>query len=265
LGSKPYQNAAWFRQKHVVEGWSIRKMSRKCEVDWRTIQRWGRKHGIPIKKQFEVGKQYPNLGPSPDLAYLLGVIAGDGCVSGYNRIYLGTKDYEFAQEFRRALKAIGLRANVIKRNTWNKGLKRQEHGWQCQAHSTVFVDWYNGLAQEQEEGIARQFPKEYLKGFFESEGTCIVDTRGSANVRFSNLDYELLLMVQRLLTLLGYESRIYESKYKEPFKGREVAEYKLNLLGSSEEKHGFIKRLNPCIKNRPYDYSDPNGLRGRKS
>jgi len=64
--------------------------------------------------------------------------------------------------------------------------------------------------------------------------------------------------------LLGYDSNIYERKYKEPFKGREVTAYRLSLLGSSEVKHGFIKRIKPVIKNRPYDYSDPNGLRGRK-
>jgi len=265
LGSKLYQDPVWFKQKHLEEGWSIRKMARECGVGWTTIRYWGDKLGIPLQKPDKRNKQYPDLSPSPELAYILGVIDGDGCVSGYDRIQLGTKDYEFAQEFRRALKVIGLRANVTKNDYWNKDLQRQYHGRQCYAHSVVFVRWYNGLTQEQKEKIARQYPWGYLKGFYESEGSYYIGPNGDVNVRFSNLDYELLLMVQRLLTKLGYDSKNYETKFKSQFTGREVTEYSLHLLGSSEEKHEFIRKLNPCIKNRPYDYSDPNGLRGRKT
>jgi len=239
-------------------------MARECGVDWSTIWRWGRKHGIPLQKSDRGTKQYPNLEPSPELAYILGVIDGDGCVSGHNYIYLGTKDYEFAQEFKKALKVVGLRAKVTEQNYWNKDLKRQYFGWQCNASSIVFVRWYRGLTQEQKEEIVSQFPEQYLKGFFESEGTYHIGTDGSVRVYFSNFDYDLLLMVQRLLTLLGYESNIYESKFKSQFTGQEKTEYILSLLGTSEKKHEFIKRLNPVIKNRPYDYSDPKGRRGQR-
>ncbi|MBW2674510.1 MAG: hypothetical protein JRD89_14040 [Deltaproteobacteria bacterium] len=251
----------WLYNEHIKEGKSIRQIALEQGVHWNTIQRHLIKNGIPIQKH---GKQYPNLEPSPELSYILGVIAGDGYVSSHSYIELDTKDYAFAQEFRRALKAIGLRANVIERNHWIKNLKRQYHGWKCYIRSVVFVDWFNGLTQEQEEGIAGQYPWEYIRGMFESEGSYYVNTNGSAEVVFSNFDYNLLLMVQRLLTLLGYESNIYEREHKEPFKGREITEYSLHLLGSSKEKHEFIKKLNPVIKNHPHDYSDPNGLRGRK-
>jgi len=264
LSGKPYQEPVWFKQKHLKEGWSINKIARECGVGWSTIWYWGKKLGIPLQKSDMGTKQYPDLSPSPELAYILGVIDGDGCVSGHNDIRLGTKDYEFAQEFRRALKAIGLRANVNKKSYWNKNLKRQYHGWRCYANSAAFVRWYRGLAQEQKGRIVEQFPEQYLKGFFESEGTYTIHTNGSANVVFSNTDYELLLMVQRLLTMLGYESNIHESKFKGHFSGKEKTKYSLNLLGSSEEKHEFIRKLNPVIKNKPYDYSDPNGLRGRR-
>jgi len=264
LGSKLYQNPDWFKQKHLEEGWNIYRMARECGVSWDTIRYWGRKHGIPLQKHGTNDKQYPNLELSPELAYILGVIDGDGCVSGDGHIQLNAKDYVFAKEFEKALKAIGLRAKVTERNDWNKNLERQYHGWKCYAYSTVFVHWYNGLTQEQKEGIVRQFPEQYLKGFFESEGSYYLDTNGSVHVYFSNFDYDLLLMVQRLLTLLGYDSNIYESKHKGYFTGREVTSYRLSLLGPGAKKHEFIKRLNPCIKNRPYDYRDPNGLRGRR-
>jgi len=243
---------------------SMYQIAKEQKVTQMTIRRHLIKNNIPIRESNHGKKQYPNLYPSPELAYILGVIDGDGCVSGYDRIDLVTKDKVFAEEFAKALKAIGLRASVVERHFWNRDLKRQYHGWQCYAHSVVFVRWYRSLTQEQKEGIAKQFPEQYLKGFFESEGTYTIGADGSAHVHFSNLDYELLVMVQKLLTLLGHESRIYGSKHRGQFTGREVTEYMLNLLGSSEEKHEFIKRIKPVIKNRPYDYSDPNGLRGRE-
>jgi len=262
MGKKPYWSRKWLYKEYITEGKSIARIAREKGVANITIRYHLIKNDIPIRERGN--KQYPDLNPSPELAYILGVIDGDGCVSGHDHIYLGTKDYEFAQEFRRALKAIGLRANIGEGSYWNKNLKRQYHKWQCYAYSTVFVRWFKGLAQEQKEGIAKQFPEQYLKGFFESEGTYFIGSDGSTNVRFSNFDYELLLKVQRLLALLGYDSNIYESKHKGYFTGQEVTAYRLNLLGSSKEKHEFIKRIKPIIKNKPYDYSDPNGLRGRK-
>jgi len=247
-----------------VEGKSIDQIAFEQGVAWQTIQRHLVKNDIPIQKSVIGAKQYLNLEPSPTLSYILGVIDGDGSVHGNDRIELSVKDYAFAKEFETALKAIGLRANVIKDDYWKKDLQRQARMWKCYAYSAVFVRWYKGLTQEQKEGIARQYPKEYLKGMFESEGTYVIGPNGSVHVRFFNFDYELLLVVQRLLTLLGYESKIYESKFKGYFTGQEVTEYTLNLLGSSEKKHEFIKRIKPVIKNQPYDYSDPNGLRGRE-
>jgi len=260
-----YEDAGWLYREHVVKGKSVNQIAWEQDVGWGTIRRHLRKNGIPIQKSGMGTKQCPNLDPSPELSYILGIIAGDGCVSGHNCIELGTKDLEFAEEFREALKAIGLRANVIERNHWVKNLKRQERGWQCYANSVVFVSWFKGLAQEQKEGIARQFPWEYIRGMFESEGSYTIDSNGAVHVLFSNFNYELLLTVQRLLTLLGYESKIYERKRKGHFPGREVTEYRLELSGSSAKKHEFIKKPKPVIKDRPYDYSDPNGMRGRKS
>jgi len=261
---KLYWDKEWLYKEHIEEGKSINKIADEQGVAWQTIRRHLRKNNIPIQKQYEWSEQHPNLKPSPVLAYVLGVLDGDGSVNNGICIELVTKELEFAQGFEKALRSIGLRAYVRNNDHWNKSLQRQYRGWKCYANSVVFVRWYRNLTQEQKEEIARQYPKEYLKGFFESEGTYIIRTDGSVNVHFSNFNRELLLMVQRLLTLLGYESRIYERKYKDHFSGREVTDYRLNLLGSSEEKHEFIRRLNPVIKNKPYDYSDPNGLRGRK-
>jgi len=264
MGKKYNWSREWLYNEHIVKGKSINKIADEQGVSWATIRDHLIKNDIPIQKHGNSDKQYPNLEPSPNLSYILGVIDGDGSVNGVDRIELGTKDYEFAKEFETALKAIGLRANTRNNDRWNKSLKRQQRIQKCYASSAVFVDWYRSLLREQKEEIVQQFPEEYLKGMFESEGTYTIVTNGGVHVHFSNTDYESLLMVQRLLALLGYDSNIYEFKFKDYFSGQEKIQYRLNLLGSSEEKHEFIKRIKPVIKNQPYNYSDPNGLRGRK-
>jgi len=221
MEKKLYWSGEWLQNEHIIEGKSITQIAREQGVSDTTIRGHLIKNGIPIREPNHGKKQYPNLEPSPELSYILGVIDGDGSVHGYERIELDVKDYEFAQEFRRALKRIGLRANVIERNNWNKSLKRKWYGFRCYANSVVFVRWFNGLTQEQEEGIASQYPEKYLKGFFESEGACIIDMSGSAHVHFFNTNYDLLLRVQGLLALLGYESKIYKSKFKGYFSGQE--------------------------------------------
>jgi len=258
---KLYEIAEWLREEHIVKEKSVSRIAHEQGVSWSTIRYWLIKHKIPIQEYGNKNKQYPNLEPSPTLAYISGVLDGDGGISGDNHIKLGTKDFEFVK----ALKAIGLKSNVIKNDCWVKNLKRQYRELLCYAYSAVFVDLYNGLTREQKEEIAEKHPEEYLKGFFESAGTYAIRTDGNAHVYFNSFAYELLLMVQRLLTLLGYESKIYESKYRGYFSGREKTGYKLALLGSSVKKYEFIKKLDPVIKNKPYDYSDPSGLRGRRA
>jgi len=264
MAKKLNWNKEWLWNEYIIKEKSIAQIAREQKVGPTTIRRHLIKNDVPIRESDLGKKQYPNLEPSPALAYVLGILDGDGNVSGYDRTQLGVKDRVFAKAFAEALRAIGLRARVGKDGHWNKSLKRQYYGWQCQATSVIFVRWHNGLTRGQREEIATKYPWEYLKGFFESEGTYYISPGGSANVHFSNFNYALLLMVQRLLTALGYDSRIYEFKRKDHFTGREVTVYRLRLLGSSAKKHEFIKRLNPVIKNRPYDYSDPNGLRGRR-
>jgi len=58
--------------------------------------------------------------------------------------------------------------------------------------------------------------------------------------------------------------RFIKVSLKGIFQDKKKTKYKLSLLGLSETKHEFIKRIKPVIKNKPYDYRDPDGLRGRK-
>lgn len=66
-----------------------------------------------------LGFTQPKLTPSSSLAYILGVIMGDGYISVYKRkegthykIGLNVKEKKFALEFLSELKQIGLNPNI---------------------------------------------------------------------------------------------------------------------------------------------------------
>ncbi len=137
--------------------------------------------------------------PSNELAYIIGVLYGDGCVKVHGHHYdikLNTVDYEFADKFSRALAKL-LAKNVV-RPVWI-GLRRgRNYGWEVTYSSIAFYTWYKNQALEtskpyieHNKGTAKQF----LRGLYDSEG-CNYRCR---RISLYNNDVELLKYVQYLL------------------------------------------------------------------
>ena len=77
-----------------------------------TVMRWCKGLHDPRNRLNSV-----KLDPSPELAYVIGVIFGDGSVSFKKRDYkyrirLKVVDREFAEEFKRCLEALGLKPSL---------------------------------------------------------------------------------------------------------------------------------------------------------
>ncbi len=156
------------------------------------------------------------LEPSPELAYIIGVIFGDGSVSfrksgrSYNyRIRLKVVDKEFAEEFYECLRSIGLKPSFrLERD------RTRCDRWCVEANGKLL---YEFLKQPKEKlfDVARQFPTEFLRGFFDSEG-CVYwnERRKRLLITASNYDLELLQFVQKLLASLNIHSKIYLQAYE---------------------------------------------------
>ena len=120
------------------------------------------------------------------------------------RIRLKVVDREFAEKFKRCLEALGLKPSIrLERD------RSRCDRWCVEANSRVL---YEFLSQSKEKlfEIARIYPVEFLRGFFDSEGCVYLDiNRKKLTIRAGNYDLELLQFVQKLLELLNIHSKIY--------------------------------------------------------
>ncbi|ASJ14201.1 LAGLIDADG family homing endonuclease [Thermococcus radiotolerans] len=148
-----------------------------------------------------------NLEPSPELAYIVGAYLGDASVSERNyqyRIRLKVIDRDFAQNFEKALRAIG--ANP--RAGFEHNRSRANRWWVEVTNKELFM-FLKGPKEKLFE-VARAYPKEFLRGFFDSEGTVIFSKKSKMlYVSASNYDTEVLRLCQDLLDGLKIHSKIY--------------------------------------------------------
>ncbi|WP_456395721.1 LAGLIDADG family homing endonuclease [Thermococcus sp.] len=151
-----------------------------------------------------------NLEPSPELAYIVGAYLGDASVSERNyqyRIRLKVIDRDFAQSFERALRTMG--ANP--RTGFERNRGRANRWWVEVTNKELFM-FLKGPKERLFE-VAGAYPKEFLRGFFDSEGSAIVYPN-RARVEASNYDLEILELCKELLERLGIHSKIYKTKRK---------------------------------------------------
>jgi len=185
--------------------------SKGVKVSKATVIRWCKGLHDPFNRMNRV-----KLEPSPELSYVIGAFFGDASVNldnagkGYKyRIRLKVVDKEFAEEFKRCLEAIGLKPSLrLERD------KNRCDRWCVTAFSKSL---YLFLKQPKEKlfDVAKEYPIEFLRGFFDSEGCVTWDKkRKKLSVRACNYDLELLYFVQKLLASLNIHSKIYLQAYE---------------------------------------------------
>jgi intein-encoded DNA endonuclease-like protein len=168
------------------------EIARLKGVRRRTVSKWLKRLGIRARSQSEAFEIYfakhehwnkgkgirihPDLHMGTDLAYILGVLRGDGWVSDAKnswRIVLNQTREAFARSFEKALRNIGLNARTTV--LAHKGL------YMTRASSAEFVQWYKSLSLNQIEEMVqakRDFEIAFIRGFYESEGSNVSERRG---------------------------------------------------------------------------------------
>jgi hypothetical protein len=195
----------------------------------------------------------PDLQPNENLAYILGVMLGDGCVCKYRRerrIQLSTKSKEFAISFAEALKKMGLHPYIL----FTKLRKRSYGWWFLKANSTVFYEWYRSLSIDDIYRLLEtpSMKRAFIRGFYESEG-CLRRRYGYWNgkryicktyeLHMCNTNEKIIDLCLKVCGELGYDFSHHVYRY------RKGLIHRLYLAGGQKEIERFLGEIKPSIKN----------------
>lgn len=211
---------------------------------------YAKKFGIINKRR---KYNHPDLSPSPELSYLIGVLVGDGNItkSGYDyQIRLSAKDKEFVESFAEKLAIINHKSSSYSIRKNKRGL------YETQGRSKKLYYFIKGGNFW---SIAEAYPIEFITGFFDSEGTITKSSKWNTwHISFSNTDMELINFVQGLLNKLRIEARVYVDKRKgqkvprtkwakkDYYKNSDV--FKLQVL--AKDHHKFARIVHPSINRK---------------
>jgi len=187
----------------------------------------------------------PKLNNSKELSYIIGTILGDGWVTKHNYNYvigLSVTNKVFADEFSKALRVIGLNPNTTIERLNKKNINWKDR-YVVRANSKVFFEWYKKLGMKDIEKISKKYKPEFIRGFYDSDGSLQHRTINSWRVALYNSNRELIHFVKRTLESLGFKLSLYSSQ-------RDIRqrEYNLTLLGGTEEAKKFMEIIQPTIK-----------------
>jgi intein-encoded DNA endonuclease-like protein len=154
-----------------------------------------RKHD-PKRRDFH----HPNLNASPELAYIIGAIEGDGCVFYATigkvwKIRLHVTDRDFAEEFNISMaKVLQTQPHSVFKDTKSGKLGKKP----------VYNVWYTSknlcafLKSSQIYSVIESFPQDFIRGFADAEGSVSVQ-KYNFKVDISNTSIETLEFVKGLL------------------------------------------------------------------
>lgn len=249
------------RDLYWRSGFSLREIGELYGVWKTTVQDWMRELGIPTRTMSEAAKVsykrgrinartiHPKLSPSPALAYIFGVVLGDGCVSKGSKnhsshyyITLNVTDELFAKSFCDALEKIGIHPKIYGYWRTYRNQKSPRRVWYVRARSKVFYEWYKSLSLADIESLTRQFLEDFTRGFYESEGSFNLRSR---QVTITNTNKDVIELVKKLIEQLGFSVSMFR-----PYNGSNgrKTSYTISVLGSFNRKLEFIRQIEPCTK-----------------
>ena len=189
-----------------------------------------------------IPQYHPDLTPSENLSYILGVLRSDGSVNSRHSIRLSSRNKEFADRFALAMNSIGLPATVRSRSRKSRFSPMVKVIYISGVKSVTFSKWYMNLDDIKIKDIALGFPKDFLRGFYEGDGI-------ASSVGFCNSNINKLELARDCLLKLGFnppEPKKYLDPELRPDLLNKKPMYRF-LLGKPAGR-AFLKLIEPCIK-----------------
>ena len=228
------------------KGLSLPELAKIYGVSVKTVWRWMKKHGIPRRERDKAkfdkywkSERPVNLENKADLAYILGVMYGDGSLVFNPKTYgyilkLACKDEAFAKSFADALRRMGISPYV-----WHS---KKSGIWEVRAINKKLWMLVKSAKDDESLKLLRELIRdheiEFVRGFYESEGKSKVTA-------FVNTNRNLLEFVSQILEKHGFKTTISSIKTS----GNRKPLYVLYVLGGKSSRRRFLALVNPCIKN----------------
>jgi intein-encoded DNA endonuclease-like protein len=215
--------------KLYKNGHTTTEIAKIMNCSHETIRRILKSNNINIRKSSDSltikNTKKINLNPSESLAYILGVLNGDGSVNRQGNNYvieLKVTDKDFVEEFKKHLKCIGF--EYI--NEYVREFKNKKDQYVVRVCSKGFYYWYKNLDMDYYINVIGNNEKlmvSWLKGFYDSEGSVTINKKGNYTYKYvslSNTDKKLIDICCYYLDKLGINYSIYcekNSKYRSGF------------------------------------------------
>lgn len=257
---------SWLEEKHpLLKGqliqlyWGqklpLRKTAESLNIPEGSIRKIFQRFNIKRREKGDAKSESANkilqLPTTPTLAYLLGCLVGDGTVCKIRRsesrhlrhlVGLRVISKDFAISFAQAL-------NVILGIEYKVG-HTPYHGQDyyyvrcCKRafYNAVYPIWSDKQQLLRLLSISEEHSKAFLRGMYESEGSC-----RQHGLTFSNSNSELADIIEKALIKLGYHPWRSSGASKTAHSGR------MYLIGLTRQMETvkFFSQINPCIKRSP--------------
>jgi len=262
--------AYWVKNK------TQREIGQELGLHREIIRRQMQRLNIPKRNRSEAATldakkrlKQPNLMLSATISYIIGVILGDGTIGNKKndyRIGLQTHSAAFNKSFEQALDKIGLNAKTYKYTRVRKVANGAfsdciQTYYHTSALSKVFVDWFKSLDLVAISKLASEYPSDFLRGFYESEGYFSKEARRRI-FRYKERFYTYIIKRERigvavtnklLLDLarelskqLGFHPTNISIKSSNCHNRKTLYQFEISRKG---EARRFIREINPVIKN----------------
>ena len=193
--------------------------------------------------------------------YLVGVLLGDGYIAHYDhggyRVGLHVRSKVFADEFLAALNTLRKhRVRLLQYKTspsiraYKRNIKTdyyvEWHGKKVYLYFSRIIERFKLNWHNKRIGKNRLFA--FLKGLFDSEGTCYYASKWNI-VRLTtvNTNEDVVTLASAILTHLGFNPRVYYFSHKNP-------KYKVRysiVIAKRKEIKRFIQWARPLKSKRP--------------
>src|SRR5271157_2098874 len=179
---------------------------------------------------------------SDELAYILGVMKGDGsayAIQEQKIIQLEAKERAFVESFNNEL------AQLLHSRPMAIEYLPLHHTYRIRKTSKVFFDWYVSRTRSEIEAIAMNYPLPFIRGFYESEGSVgRYGKNGKCSfLRIMNTDPSLIYLVSAIMNQLSFRHTVKKTNRPNHRTLHWIRMYERGNILS------FLETIRPAIKN----------------